>query len=142
MNTKKRSSASVMFGITSALALTMTGCANTGEPINPDYARESMDSDYARICVDEQTQNRVEDDKCSTDQTTSNGGVHTSFIPFFIPLGSSNVVIPPVGSSVSKVQGVRQNNLPASSKVTNVDSKGSNVVSRGGFGAKGGGAGS
>lgn len=124
---RRRKSAAVTIAITGLLAsAVMTGCAPGGDVI---------DADYAKVCQDRTTQQRVEDSKCSEEGRSSSVAGW-----YFIPMGSlgqnTTRSIPAVGQGLSG----GQLSIPsASTSKTGVSSKGSSV-SRGGFGgsSKGG----
>lgn len=126
-----RQSSAVVLGVSALLAsAVLTGCTPDGEVI---------DADYAQLCQDKTTQDRVEDSKCS-DQ--SRGSTYYGW--YFLPLGTSGSnttrSIPAVGAKLSG--GVTT--IPQGATVkSGTPVKGSSTVSRGGFGgsAKGGGSG-
>ncbi|KIA72685.1 hypothetical protein ANMWB30_24530 [Arthrobacter sp. MWB30] len=105
----------------------LTGCTPDGDVI---------DADYAQLCQDTKTQERVDDSKCSDEGRS--GGYYGWY---FLPMGSSGSTtarsIPAVGSKLT--DGVTSIPEGASSKA-GAPAKGSSAVSRGGFGgsAKGG----
>lgn len=124
----RRRSGAVILGVTALLAsAVLTGCSPSGEVI---------DADYAKVCQDKTTQQRVEDDKCSEEGRSSG---HAGW--YFLPMGgrsnTSPHSIPAVGSALSG----GTTSIPAkSSSKSGVSSKGAKSVTRGGFGsgAKGG----
>lgn len=127
----KRSKA-VPLALTALLAATITGCGGEQEP------------DSYAICVDPQTQQRVDDDRCDDDDGTSGGG----FAWFYF--GGINAGrtygVPPIGGSytgtggtLTKPSGTTQ--LGGISKTGGQVFKGSPSVSRGGFGGRGFGGG-
>lgn len=123
-----RKSTAVILGVSALLAsAVLTGCSPDGDVI---------DADYAQTCQDKTTKQRVEDDKCS-DQGRSSG--HYGW--YFLNMGSrgsnSSRNVPAVGAPLTG--GVDSIKSGATSK-SGVSSKGTNSVSRGGFGgtAKGG----
>lgn len=127
-NTRSRKSAAVVLGISGILAsAVLTGCTPGGDVI---------DADYAQVCQEKTTQQRVEDDKCS-DQGRSSG--HYGW--YFLHMGNSGSTsarsVPAVGAPLTG--GATSIPQSATSK-SGVTSKGSTAVSRGGFGgtAKGG----
>ena len=126
-------SRTVPLALTALLAASLTGC---GEEEDPD--------NYA-ICVDPQTEQRVDDDLCDDDG--SRGGGFAFFYFGGISSGRSYTV-PAVGQSyvgsggtTTRPPGVTQTRgiSPSGGLVA----KGSSAVSRGGFGgtSKGGGGG-
>ncbi|WP_240311749.1 hypothetical protein [Nocardioides houyundeii] len=76
---RRMRSASVVLGVTALAASGLTGCATTS-------------ADYAAVCVDPDTQERVDDDNCDTSRDYN--GVATGF--FWYYLGASSRV-PPIG---------------------------------------------
>lgn len=80
---RRMRSSSVMLGVTAVMAASLTGCASS--------------ADYAAVCVDPETQERVEDYEC-TDGQSDYSGVGSGF--FWYYLGASSR-IPPTGSLVS-----------------------------------------
>lgn len=122
MNTTTRRrmrSGSVAIGFTAVMAAQLSGCASS--------------PDYAAVCVDPETNERVEDYECSND--TDYDGVSSGF--FWYYLGSSQRV-PAVGSTASggtwngsRLSGssVQRGGLP-----TTGGSSVKSTTSRGGFG--------
>lgn len=126
--TGRRRSTVVVLGVTALLAsAVLTGCSPSGDVI---------DADYAKVCQDKTTKQRVEDDKCSEEGRSSG---HAGW--YFLPMGGSGNTtahsVPAVGSALSG--GTDTIPAKATSK-SGVSSKGAKSVSRGGFGsgAKGG----
>ncbi|MEH0108673.1 tRNA-dihydrouridine synthase [Tersicoccus sp. MR15.9] len=120
-----RASTTVGLGVTAVLASAlMTGCSPDGDVI---------DADYAQVCQDRTSQQRVEDDKCSD---SGRAGGHYGW--YFFPMGSrgsSNTrSLPGVGDRLSG--GTTSVPAGASAK-SGVPAKGSSSVSRGGFGGGG-----
>ncbi len=130
MNPPRKSTRAISLGITALMAVTLTGCsASTTE----------VDADYAKVCRDQNTQQRVEDSECSSSGSRTSG---SHFGWYYLALNGGKSV-PRVGSTLSGGTAT----LPSGSKAQTVSSKGgtygkSGTVSRGGFGSKGGGAGS
>lgn len=130
---RRRSSKALALGGTLMLAAAMTGCSSPA-----DTGVNEVEGDYAQICRDEATQERVPDEQCEDGQRSGGGG----FGWFFIPLIGGRTV-PAVGAPVRTGTAVR----PASGVGTRVPAAGGDfakagTVSKGGFGTKGGGAGS
>lgn len=118
----RRRSASVKLGMTAILATTLLGCASPGEPYSG--GQYSGDDGYGAVCVDEDTQLRVDDDSCDDDY----GGGALAW--YYLPLGSR------VGAVGQRVSGGSLA-LPAGAQASRggVPREGG-VVSRGGFGGK------
>jgi hypothetical protein len=76
----RRRSRSVTLGVTAVLATTLFGCS----------ASQEEEYEYGAVCVDEQTQRRVDDDRCDVGD-----GSHGWY---YIPTGSR---AQPVGERVS-----------------------------------------
>lgn len=120
---RRRRSDAVVLGVTAVLASAMlTGCGPDGDVI---------DADYAQVCQDRTTEQRVEDEKCSEEGRSSG-----HFGWYFFPMGSkgSNTSrsIPGVGERLSG--GVTSVPAGATAK-TGVPADGSSSVTRGGFGS-------
>ena len=79
---RRMRSATVALGVTALMATGLTGCAS--EP------------DYAAVCVDPETEQRVDDDQCDDDRDYD--GVSSRF--FWYYLGASSRV-PAIGAPVS-----------------------------------------
>ncbi len=79
---RRMRSTSISLGITALMASSLTGCSSS--------------ADYAAVCVDPETQERVDDDQCDddSDYNGSGGGF------FWYYLGARSVV-PGIGSTVS-----------------------------------------
>ncbi|WP_051476646.1 hypothetical protein [Arthrobacter sp. Br18] len=130
---RSRRSASLSIGVTALLAsAVLTGCTPEGEVI---------DADYAQVCQDRTTQERVEDSKCSEEGRSSG-----TFGWYFFAMGALNSgqgrSIPAVGARLAN--GVTSIPAGASAK-SGVTAQGSPSVSRNGFGSSvksGGGVGS
>ncbi|MCC3299668.1 tRNA-dihydrouridine synthase [Arthrobacter caoxuetaonis] len=124
----RRKSTAVVLGVTALLAsAVLTGCGPSGNVI---------DADYAKVCQDKTTKQRIEDSKCSEEGRSSG---HAGW--YFFPMGTTGSTtshsIPAVGQKLTG--GTETIPAKATSK-SGVSSKGSTSVSRGGFGsgAKGG----
>ncbi|MBG6183873.1 hypothetical protein IWX65_001841 [Arthrobacter sp. CAN_A214] len=130
---RSRRSTSLAIGVTALLAsAVLTGCTPEGEVI---------DADYAQVCQDRTTQERVEDSKCSEEGRSSG-----SFGWYFFAMGALNSgqtrSIPAVGFRLTN--GVTSIPAGASAR-SGVAAQGSPSVSRNGFGSSvksGGGVGS
>lgn len=82
---RRMRSGSVVLGITAVMAASLTGCSSS--------------ADYAAVCVDPETQERVEDHECTgSEDYHGSSGVGSAF--FWYYLGSS-MRVPPVGSPAS-----------------------------------------
>ena len=79
---RRMRSTSISLGITALMASSLTGCSSS--------------ADYAAVCVDPETEERVDDDQCDDDSDYN--GTGSGF--FWYYLGSSSRV-PAVGSGVS-----------------------------------------
>ena len=76
-------------GVAGALFL-LTGCADW------DLSEDGPDAQYAAICVDQRTGNRLDDDACG--DWDDDGVGHTAGTYFlWMPMSASNAYIPPVG---------------------------------------------
>ena len=79
---RRMRSSSISLGITALMASTLTGCSSS--------------ADYAAVCVDPDTKERVADDQCDDDSDYNGGG--SGF--FWYYLGASSR-IPAVGQTTS-----------------------------------------
>ena len=79
---RRMRSTSISLGITALMASSLTGCSSS--------------ADYAAVCVDPETQERVDDDQCDDDSDYNGGG--SGF--FWYYLGASSR-IPAVGQTTS-----------------------------------------
>lgn len=123
-----RRNASLALGVTSILASALlTGCTPSGDVI---------DADYAKVCRDNQTQQRADDTNCNSSSGRSAGHYGWYFLPMGGSGSNSSRSVPGVGQSLSG----GSDSIPsgASSK-SGITSKGSSSVSRGGFGGSVGG---
>lgn len=135
---RRRASRAVALGGTLLLATAMSGCSSSGNEV------VEADHDYAQVCQDTTTHERRPDEECDDDGTPGHtaSGVHHTTGWYFLPLSGGRTV-PAVGSPLSGGTASR----PGSGSVTKVSPAGgdfaqSGTVSKGGFGTKGGGAGS
>lgn len=81
--TRQKKSRLVTLGFTVALAAAVAGCAEEPEP------------EYSRVCVDQATNVRLEDERCGDDDNNGGSGGHW----YFYPRGSYKA--PAVGSHVT-----------------------------------------
>jgi hypothetical protein len=147
MPPSRRKSASVTLGVTSLLAVALTGaCAS--RPVA--QATDGGGGEYGAVCVDPQTQERMDDDYCDDDTHHHSGGGW-----YFIPFGrsypgrgqrvSGGSFTRPGGGSTVKYGGGSAGSgtfaKPGGSAATGGGTE-SASVSRGGFGGKAGGSGS
>ena len=79
---RRMRSSSVAIGITAVMAANLTGCSSS--------------ADYAAVCVDPETQERVDDDECDDDSDYN--GVGSGF--FWYYLGASSRV-PAIGQTAT-----------------------------------------
>ncbi|GAA1921322.1 hypothetical protein GCM10009737_23520 [Nocardioides lentus] len=116
---RRMRSASVALGVTALTAAGLSGCASS--------------PDYAAICVDPETEERVDDDECDdADESVGSSSVGSGF--FWYYLGASSRV-PAVGSGVSG--GSFRTPSSGSLQRGGLDSGGADSVrstTRGGFG--------
>lgn len=78
----RRRSASVVIGVTALMASGLTGCASS--------------PDYAAVCVDPQTEERVDDDECDDDSDYN--GTGAGFFWYYL---ASSARVPAVGSTAT-----------------------------------------
>jgi len=128
---KRRRTVVITLGVTALLAGTITAVV----------ASQNDDDDYAQVCTDESTQQRVEDSKCEDSGASSTAGrSHTHYGWYFFPRGSS---IPAIGSSVKNYSGGTSTLPKGSTAAKGFSSKGGSftksTTSRGGFGKSSGG---
>jgi hypothetical protein len=83
---RRMRSSSVTLGVTAVVAAGLTGCASS--------------ADYAAVCVDPSTDQRVADDQCDdTDGGSSAGGVGAgAFVWYYL---AASRVVPAIGAGVS-----------------------------------------
>lgn len=84
---RRMRSVAVTLGLTALVAEGLTGCSG-----------DNKDPDYAAICVDPRTNERLPDDKCDDDHEYD--GHSGGFYWFYMPT-HSGYVVPPVGSHYS-----------------------------------------
>ena len=136
---ERKSTKVLTLGITAGLATVLSGCS--GEDMGT-----TVNEDYARICRDNSSEERIDDRECDTSSHNSHAGWY--FLPLYMNSGRD---IPAVGSKATE----GETKLPAGKSYnSSIPREGSKVssgsknaaskpgVSRGGFGSKGGGAGS
>ncbi|MGF9753611.1 hypothetical protein AAII07_00275 [Microvirga sp. 0TCS3.31] len=78
---RRMRSTSISLGITAVMASSLTGCASS--------------ADYAAVCVDPDTQERVADDQCDD---ASDGGGGTGFFWYYLAARS---IVPAVGQTAT-----------------------------------------
>lgn len=122
-------------GAAGALFL-LAGCADW------DLGDDSPDAQYAAVCMDQRTGNRLDDDACG--DWDDDGIGHTAGTYFlWMPMSASNAYIPPVGGHFTG-QTPAVTKVPKGAPVAKGTPKtGGQVgaVQRGGFGVKSGTAG-
>lgn len=79
---RRMRSTSISLGITALMASSLTGCSSS--------------ADYAAVCVDPETQERVDDDQCDDDSGSNGAG--TAFLWYYLAASSR---FPAVGGTVS-----------------------------------------
>jgi hypothetical protein len=79
---RRMRSASISLGITALMASSLTGCASS--------------ADYAAVCVDPDTQERVDDDQC--DDASEDGGGGSGFFWYYLAARS---IVPAVGQTAT-----------------------------------------
>ena len=79
---RRMRSTSISLGITALMASSLTGCSSS--------------ADYAAVCVDPETEQRVDDDQCDDDSDYNGSG--GGFFWYYLAARS---VVPGVGSTVS-----------------------------------------
>ena len=129
---RRRASGVVALGVTAALATTLTGCSSDDNKVD--------DQEYAQICRDQQTEERLPDEECENRV----GHSHMSAAWFFLPLllsGNRGDTVPAVGSAVPQSTGSATS--PGGAATHRAPSQGGSGrdIARGGFGSSGGGAG-
>ncbi|MFJ3956080.1 Tat pathway signal protein [Arthrobacter sp. NPDC090010] len=121
----------ISLGVTALLAGTITAVVSS----------QNDDEDYAQVCTDESTQQRVDDANCDDSGASSAAGRgHAHYGWYFFPRGS---VIPAVGSSVKSYSGGTSTLPKGSTAAKGFSSKGGSftksTTTRGGFGKSSGG---
>ena len=111
------------------------------------YAAAQPEETQTALCVDEETNEVVDDSNCSTPATTANGGYYGGgFYPIFIGAGGRqyHYTYGGSGSIGQRVQGGTTTVPKEGTRVTTSSGKslssGSSSVSRGGLGVSGGGS--
>ena len=79
---RRMRSTSISLGITALMASSLTGCSSS--------------ADYAAVCVDPETQERVDDDQCDDDSDYNGGG--TGFFWYYL---GARTLIPAVGQTAT-----------------------------------------
>ena len=122
----RRRSASVTLGMTAVLATALLGCGGPDEQSSGGQYSGDEDDGYGAVCVEEETQLRVDDDRCDDDY--GNGALAWYYLPLGFRVGGvgqrvtgGSFAVPP-GAQVSRGGVPREGG----------------IVSRGGFGGKSG----
>ena len=79
---RRMRSTSISLGITALMASSLTGCSSS--------------ADYAAVCVDPETQERVDDDQCDDDSDYNGSG--TGFFWYYL---GARTLIPAVGQTAT-----------------------------------------
>ncbi|ANC30442.1 tRNA-dihydrouridine synthase [Isoptericola dokdonensis] len=120
-STRRMRSRSVALGLTTVVAASLTGCAPA--------------ADNRAICVDPETQLRVDDDLCDEDDddyvSSSSGGGHYWY---YVRSGSR---APAVGTSYATTGGTYDSKTLTGTTAKGGVSSDGGTVSRGGFGGSG-----
>jgi hypothetical protein len=126
-------SVGITLGLTALVAASLTGCSND----------DDEQSDYQAICVDPETQQRTDDDKCKDDREYHGSGA--GFFWFYMAT-RGGAFVPPIGGRYNTgdgsytTSGLRNaSGGTATIKRGGLDTKGGNIgtISRGGFGKAG-----
>ena len=123
---RRRRSASVTLGMTAVLATALLGCGGPDEQYSGGQYSGDEEDGYGAVCVEEETQLRVDDDRC--DDEYGNGALAWYYLPLGFRVGG-------VGQLVTGGNFALPNGAQASRG--GVPREGG-VVSRGGFGGKSG----
>lgn len=122
-------------GVAGALFL-LSGCADW------DLDEEAPDAQYAAVCVDQATGNRLDDDRCGDwDDDGVGHAAGTYFL--WMPMSSGNAYLPPVGQHIPPGTPMVRTVPPGTPVAKGAPTTGGKVsdVQRGGFGVKSGTAG-
>jgi hypothetical protein len=145
MTTARRRSATVALGVTALLAAGLTGCSSDSGSAG-DGEVYAEDTDYQAVCVDEATQERIDDDHCDDGGPRYHGSGLAAW--YFLSRGAG---YPRVGRKVtggtftnpSSAYTVRRGGTAAGAGTAGAATRGGTVtgggtdgdtVSRGGFG--------
>ena len=79
---RRMRSTTISLGITALMASSLTGCSSS--------------ADYAAVCVDPETQERVDDDQCDDDSDYNGGGTG-----FFWSYLAARSVVPGIGQTAT-----------------------------------------
>ncbi|MDX6260808.1 MAG: hypothetical protein QOH84_2496 [Kribbellaceae bacterium] len=130
---RRMRSAGITLGLTALVAASLTGCSSG----------DDEKADYAAICVDPETQQRADDDKCKDDREYHGSGA--GFFWFYMAT-RGGFLVPPIGGRYNAGDGsYTSSNLRNSSGGTatiqrgGLSTKGGNIgtIARGGFGKAG-----
>lgn len=124
MPASRRRSASVTLGITALLAASLTACGSD----------EQTDVDNVAVCVDPNTNQRVEDDRCGdADRNYQGSGIGSAFLWYYLGTRSGGRY-PAVGGPIS---GGTFNSPRGATVQRGGASKTGGSITRGGFGSSG-----
>ena len=124
-----------LWGLTAAVA----ACLVVGGGLAALAASEGVDGEdprYAAVCVDQRTNNRLDDDACGDWDDDGVGHVLGTYF-MWLPIGDS-AYVPPVGRPLAAGQGVRT--IPQGTPVAKGAPRAGGSVTRGGLGASARGA--
>lgn len=135
MTTQRRRmrSAAVSIGLTALMAASLTGCSSDDDET----------ADYAAICVNPETQERIDDSNCRDDREYNGSGA--GFFWFYMAT-RGGAFVPPIGGRYSAGTGTFAGSslrAPQGGTATvqrgGLDTKGGNIgtIARGGFGKAG-----
>jgi hypothetical protein len=94
-------------------------------------AEDGVEPEYAAVCMDQRTGNRLDDDACGDWDDDGVGHVAGTYF-MWLPIGDG-VNVPPVGRPLASGQGVRT--VPRGASLAKGAPKAGGAITRGGLGA-------
>ena len=132
-DTKKRyASSTVALGCTAVIAAALTGCVAYDNADVPQPSQETVSHNYAQMCQDVQTGNRVSDEYCEVNDESQSSGSSPNYSLVWLPLWlNMSRPVPAVGSPIGSVNGLEKTAPTGGSTVYTPSASGDKVTGSG-----------
>lgn len=132
-DTKKRyASSTVALGCTAVIAAALTGCVAYDNADVPQPSQETVSHNYAQMCQDVQTGNRVSDEYCEVNDEGQSSGSSPNYSLVWLPLWlNMSRPVPAVGSPIGSVNGLEKTAPTGGSTVYAPSASGDKVTGSG-----------
>jgi hypothetical protein len=129
---KRYASNTVALGCTAVIAAALTGCVAYDNADVPQPSQETTAHNYAQMCQDVQTGNRVSDEYCEVNDEGQSSGSSPNYSLVWLPLWlNMSRPVPAVGSPIGSVNGLEKTAPTGGSTVYTPSASGDKVTGSG-----------